>query len=213
MPGQGSSRSSLQDSYSRKQAQGETSMRRGTDMIRGITTRLHLPEVIRSGATRMFGTVIADGAGRGQKTETLCAACVFLACRQANAPRSFKEITAGCADSDITKEMIGRCSRLVISALKMEALPVTKATELIPRFADQLDLSHRVMCAAQYAATAACEKFDIGATRAQASIASAAIYLICVATDSALTLEGLCNVLRPRAGAVKKGNMYANPIL
>lgn len=81
---------------------------------------------------------------RGRSTEAIAAACLFLACRHENVPRTFKEI---CAISKVSKREIGRCYKLIVKRMELTVNPVT-SEDFMTRFCSSLGLPKHVRVAA-----------------------------------------------------------------
>ena len=65
---------------------------------------------------------------RGRANDAVAAACLFIACRQEEVPRSFKEI---CAVSRHSKKEIGKCFKLIRLATNTEVNPATTADFMV----------------------------------------------------------------------------------
>ena len=70
----------------------------------------------------LFKEVHQEKQLRGRANDAVAAACLFLACRQEDVPRSFKEI---CAVSRHPKKEIGRCYKLIRRATNTEVNPIS----------------------------------------------------------------------------------------
>ena len=70
----------------------------------------------------LFKQVHQEKQLRGRAMDAVAAACLFIACRQEDVPRSFKEI---CAVSRHPKKEIGRCFKLIRLATNTEVNPVS----------------------------------------------------------------------------------------
>ena len=65
---------------------------------------------------------------RGRANDAVAAACLFIACRQEDVPRSFKEL---CSVSRHPKKEIGRCFKLIRLATHTEVNPVKSADFMV----------------------------------------------------------------------------------
>ncbi|KAI0101003.1 cyclin-like protein [Nemania sp. FL0031] len=129
---------------------------------------------------------------KGKSTEVIIAGCIFIACRQSNAPRTFREIFAL---TKVPKKEIGRTFKMLekflqddknkqfIRAINQDAPPptisATSATELCGRYCSGLRFSNNHLMARF--SSELCEKSssvkDL-AGRSPLSVAAACIYMI-----------------------------------
>ncbi len=76
----------------------------------------------------LYKQVYQEKQLRGRANDAVAAACLFIACRQEDVPRSFKEI---CAVSRHPKKEIGRCFKLIRLATKTEVKAVTTSDFMV----------------------------------------------------------------------------------
>jgi transcription initiation factor TFIIB len=69
----------------------ERNMRRGRYIISNITQKLQLSQMIRERATVLYRKVAKMGIAKGRSINGIATACVYLACKDAGAPRSVLE--------------------------------------------------------------------------------------------------------------------------
>uniref|UniRef100_A0A7S0RRQ4 General transcription factor TFIIB n=1 Tax=Chlamydomonas leiostraca TaxID=1034604 RepID=A0A7S0RRQ4_9CHLO len=72
---------------------------------------------IKDAACDLYKRAMESGRLRGRGMMSICAACLYLACRQNNTPRSFKEITE-IMPPNVAKKDIGRCFKEVVQLMK-----------------------------------------------------------------------------------------------
>ena len=65
---------------------------------------------------------------KGRANDAVAAACLYIACRQEEVPRSFKEI---CAVSRHPKKEIGRCFKLITRATNIDYGTVTTSDFMV----------------------------------------------------------------------------------
>ncbi len=95
-----------------------------------------------------------------------------MSCRQEGVPRTFKEI---CGVSKIAKKEVGRCFKLILSALN-ENVKLVSTTDFMSRFCSNLGLPTAIqMCAGIIADNAM--NLDLVFGRSPISVAAAAIYM------------------------------------
>ncbi|KAK9463495.1 cyclin-like protein [Lipomyces oligophaga] len=158
--------------------------------ISSMCDRYHLPRVVQDTAKDIYKKVEDHRALKGKSTESIEAAAIFIACRQANVARSFKEI--GLLTS-VPKKELGRVFKIIdailqeggqmggavsaVTAAESDYQSVgTSAEDLMNRFCSHLGLSSQVSSGAQLIARRV-TKEGILAGRSPISIAAATIYM------------------------------------
>lgn len=128
--------------------------------IAAICTPLHLPSDIIDTTSQLYKATEDVKFLKGKNVDAIIAGCLFIACRQLNSPRTFKEINKA---TRVSKKEIGRTFKVLqshFSAQKRKAAGVattganvnvigesyqnkssTKANELCDRYCDALQLS------------------------------------------------------------------------
>ena len=81
--------------------------------ISEMADRINLTKTIIDRANNLF-KMIKDGKNlKGKANDAITAACLYIACRQEEVPRTFKEIVSV---STVSKKEIGRCFKLILNA-------------------------------------------------------------------------------------------------
>ena len=83
--------------------------------INAYCERIKIPKSISDSAKLIYKTVFDGKVLKGKSTEALVASSIFIACRQAKVPRTFREIYAL---TNVTKKEIGRTFKLVENYLR-----------------------------------------------------------------------------------------------
>ncbi|WIA14308.1 hypothetical protein OEZ85_002840 [Tetradesmus obliquus] len=130
--------------------------------------RLRMTDAVRNSALEIYKDVHDNKALKGRALKAVYAACIFVAAKRENTPRTFKEICA--VMPDVSKVDIGRCftaiDRMYKKHLQMKAMHqgkdlagavalegarpnatagmATQATDLIKRFMSKLGLEQKV---------------------------------------------------------------------
>ncbi|CAJ0579574.1 unnamed protein product, partial [Mesorhabditis spiculigera] len=143
-----------------------------TQILREMCARVHLPTSIELTAASTFKRVYDTGSLRAKNVEAQAAACLYIACRREQVPRTFKEI---CAISNVSKKVIGRLFKQII-ALTESSLTHINATDFMSRFCANLGLSAKVENVAIHVAQEANQN-DYVPGRSPVSVAAAAIFL------------------------------------
>lgn len=189
-PGSGDSNSG----YSKWQKSGMLPSDRSlVTAFREISTmadRLNLPKSIVERCNSLFKQVHEEKHLKGRANDAVAAACLYIACRQEEVPRSFKEI---CAVSRHPKKEIGRCFKLIRQATNTQVNTVS-TSDFMSRYCTNLSLPPNVQKAASYIAQKAVE-LDLAPGRVYLSIAAAAIYMASQASDVKKTQKEVGDVV------------------
>jgi transcription initiation factor TFIIB len=78
--------------------------------IGAMSEAIGLPKVVSDIAKQLYKKVEDSKQLKGKTIQSIIAACIFIACRQANVPRTFKEI---CALTKVPKNEIGRVYKII----------------------------------------------------------------------------------------------------
>jgi transcription initiation factor TFIIB len=143
-----------------------------------MADRLNLPRMIVERANVLFKQVHEKKSLRGRNNDAIASSCLYLACRQEQVPRTFKEI---CAVSKISKRDIGRVFKLILKTLETSVELITTG-DFMSRFCSNLQLSNAIQRAATHIARKAVD-LDLVPGRSPISIAAAAIYMASQASE------------------------------
>lgn len=146
--------------------------------IRLMSSRLNASTAIVDRANTLFKKMTDTRALRGRSTEANCAACLYIACSQEGAARTFREICAVCT---VSKKQIGKSFKLILRALNT-SVDIMKTGDFMSRFCSNLDLDHKTQLVATTVARQAVD-LDVVTGRVPVTVAAAAIYLTCLALD------------------------------
>ncbi|KAL7267905.1 transcription initiation factor IIB [Rhizina undulata] len=157
---------------------------------------INIQKVVTDAAKQLFKIVDDNKAFKGKPQEAIIAGCIFIACRQCQVPRTFREIFAltkvpkkeigrifkalekfFAAQDSKKMEEIAKSGGIVDPSQKYNATTSTKAHDLMIRFCNNLNLSQVCTTIAQDLANKAA---DLGtlAGRSPISNAAACIYMV-----------------------------------
>ena len=111
-----------------------------------------LPKTISDIAKQLYKRSDEEKLLRGKPLEAVIAACIFIACRQAHVPRTFREI---CNLTHVSKKVLGQCYKALEQAFNLtpgasqdrhSITPsgTTGAEDLLVRYCNHLDLPPNV---------------------------------------------------------------------
>lgn len=142
-----------------------------------------LPKTISDIAKQLYKRSDEEKILRGKPLDAVIAACIFIACRQAHVPRTFREI---CNLTHVSKKTLGQCYKALESSFNLAAPtgpvadkgPTTGPENLLVRYCNHLDLPPNVQAICGDIIVAA-RKHGIADGRSPVSIAGGAIYFTC----------------------------------
>ncbi|PKI31629.1 hypothetical protein CRG98_048011, partial [Punica granatum] len=140
---------------------------------------LGLVATIKDRANEIYKKVEDQKSSRGRNQDALLAACLYIACRQEDKPRTVKEICS--VANGATKKEIGRAKEYIVKQLGLE-----KGQSR--RFCSNVGMNNQAVKAAQEAVQKS-EEFDI--RRSPISIAAAVIYIITQLSDEKKPLRDI----------------------
>jgi len=150
--------------------------------ISAMCEQFSLPKTISDIAKQVYKRSDEEKLLRGKPMEAVVAACIFIACRQAHVPRSFREI---CKLTQVSKKTLGQCYKALEQAFNLtpgasansnhNGNTTTGAEDLLSRYCNHLDLPPNVQSICRDIIRKARE-LGIADGRSPVSIAGGAIY-------------------------------------
>ncbi|KAH8506583.1 hypothetical protein H0E87_013405 [Populus deltoides] len=131
--------------------------------IATMSDRLGLVATIKDRANEIYKKVEDQKSSRGRNQDALLAACLYIACRQEDKPRTVKEICS--VANGASKKEIGRAKEYIVKQLGLEAgqsveMGTIHAGDFMRRFCSNLGMSNHTVKAATEAVKTS-EQFDI----------------------------------------------------
>ncbi|GJP74143.1 hypothetical protein CLOP_g4770 [Closterium sp. NIES-67] len=164
--------------------------------IGDMADRLGLVATIRDRANEIFKKVHDLKSIRGRSNDATYAACLYIACRQEDKPRTFKEI--GAAGNNISKKEIGRATKFIVKQLEADMgavdMGAVNAGDFMRRFCSHLGMEAAAVRAAMEVVRNT-EQIDIRTSRAPISKAAAAIYMVTQLCSKPVPTKGRVSVL------------------
>lgn len=147
-------------------------LKNGLNLIQAFCERSTISKTIMNRAQYIFKTVEEKNILKGKNLEGSVGACIYIACKMENSPRTFKEV---CVITGVQKKEIGRCYKLIHKEVDLEG--VTFSGDIVSRFCSDLNLGLKIQKAASDIST---RTYEIGCLtgRSPDSIAAAIIYLV-----------------------------------
>jgi len=167
--------------------------------------RAALLESVVARAKLRFKEVYESKCLRNRSVPAIAAACIFIACREEQVPRSFKEI---CEISRVPKNDIGKYFKIIIKSLPSLAAnrrPDAGTSEnFMARFCSELELERPTRMCAEYISKRA-KELDLAPGRNPLTIAAASLYMACLASEAReqRTLQEVCKTCGIAEGTAK----------
>ncbi|KAH7560651.1 hypothetical protein JRO89_XS10G0062500 [Xanthoceras sorbifolium] len=159
--------------------------------IATMSDRLGLVTTIKDQANEIYKKVEDQKPLRGRNQDAILAACLYIACRQEDKPRTVKEICS--VANGATKKEIGRAKDYIVKQLEVEMgqsveMGTIHAGDFLRRFCSNLGMTNQTVKAAQEAVQKS-EELDI--RRSPISVAAAIIYMITQLSDDKKLLKDI----------------------
>lgn len=146
--------------------------------ISEMAERLNLVVAIKDRACEIYKEIQDSQSIRGRSQAAICGACLYIACRQEEKARSFKEI--GMGTQAATVKEIKKCTAFVVNTLSKQ-MGVVSAADYVRRFASNLDLKHKFVQAAEEVVRRFDAYKDKG--RSPISVAAGVIFMLSQLTE------------------------------
>jgi len=167
-----------------------------------------LPKTISDIAKQLYKRSDEEKLLRGKPLDAVIAACIFIACRQAHVPRTFREI---CTLTHVSKKVLGQCYKALEQAFNLSpgathnsnsnSTP-TGPENLLVRYCNHLDLPPNVQSICSDIIVAA-RKHGIADGRSPVSIAGGAIYFTCLLLAKQKSVRDISAVAGVSEGTIK----------
>lgn len=170
-----------------------------------------LPKTISDIAKQLYKRADEEKLLKGKSLDAVIAACIFIACRQAHVPRTFREI---CQLTRVPKKTIGQCYKVLEQAFNLTpggaAADSSKEAprnvggpeELLVRYCNHLDLPPNVHSITADVIREARER-GIADGRSPVSIAGGAIYFTSHLLGKPKSAKDICIVAGVSESTIK----------
>lgn len=147
-------------------------LKNGLNLIQAFCERSFISKTIMNRAQYIFKTVESKKLLKGKNLEGAVGACIYIACKLENAPRTFKEISVV---TGVQKREIGRCYKLISKEIDTKGM--VPSGDIVARFCADLNLNLKIQ---KIASTISHRTHEIGCLtgRSPDSVAAAVIYLV-----------------------------------
>ncbi|KAL5719966.1 Transcription initiation factor IIB-2 [Ranunculus cassubicifolius] len=170
--------------------------------IATMSDRLNLVATIKDRANEIYKKVEDQKSIRGRNQDAILAACLYIACRQEDKPRTVKEICS--VANGATKKEIGRAKEYIVKQLEVEMGPMEMgaihAGDFLRRFCSHLGMTNQTVKAAQEVVQKS-EELDI--RRSPISVAAAVIYMVTQLSDDRKLLRDISMATGVAEGTIR----------
>ncbi|KAI1817995.1 cyclin-like protein [Poronia punctata] len=172
---------------------------------------MNIAKTVQDAAKHIFKMTDDAKLFKGKSQEVIIAGCIFIACRQNNVPRTFREVFAL---TKVPKKEIGRTFKMLEKFLQDNApketgVPVpqtssTNATELCARYCAGLRFSNNhLMARISSELCEASSSVEDLAGRSPLSVAAACIYMVSHLMGEGKTSKSIASVAGVSDGTIK----------
>jgi len=111
----------------------EQNLNNGLGQLKIISGYLNLPDRVEKEAARLYRMAAEKGITRARSTEKLIAACIYIASKMQDMPKTLNEVAEA---TKLNKHVIAKTYKLVIRKLGMKLMP-TSPIDFVGRFASK----------------------------------------------------------------------------
>ena len=158
--------------------------------LKRISSNLNLPNHVREDAMRFYKVAFKKKLLRGRSINAMVAACLYLASRRKNIPRTLQEIID---EASVSPKDVRRSYSILIRELNIK-ISSTDPISLIPRYINELGLDSDTERVAIDLLKAFITKFSVGGKDPK-GLCAGAIYLASKIKDKGFTQQYISEVV------------------
>lgn len=190
----------------------EKNLRQAFNDLSRLQDKLGLSEAITEKTAYIYRKAIEKDLIKGRSISALIAAALYVACRDAEIPRTLIEV---CDASNVKRKELTKCYRLLIQELNLK-VPVINTVQCVARIGNNLGISEKTK---RYAIKIINEYQQSGeiAGKSPTGIAATAIYLATIKMNEKFSQREVADAanitevtIRNRSNSIKK---VLNPVL
>ena len=195
----------LWDSRSQAQKSSERNFRIAFNELGKLKDKLGLTDALIEKTAYIYRKAIDKDLVRGRSIHALLGASLYAACRDAETPRTLRDIEK---ESNVKRKELAKCYRMLVEKLNLK-MPVVNAVQSVARISNKLNLSEKTKRLAikilnEYQQTGQ------AAGKSPTGLAATVLYLACVKMGEKFTqreVASAANVtevtIRNRAAAIR----------
>ena len=176
------------DSRSKANTSANRNLRQALSELSRLKDKLSLSSSVVEKAAYIYRKALEKGLVRGRSISALIAAALYAACRDAETPRTLKDV----ADAgNLTKKDIAKCYRLLHRELGLK-MPVVDPVQCVARIASKIDIAEKTKRYAVKVLKVA-QDHEESAGKDPMSLAAAALYLSCIKNSENMTQQNIAD--------------------
>ncbi|MFX0029536.1 MAG: transcription initiation factor IIB family protein [Candidatus Hermodarchaeota archaeon] len=156
--------------------------------LKRIGSNLNLPNHVKEEGMRLYIEAFKRKLLRGRSINAMVAACLYLATRQKDIPRTLQEILE---EASVSAKDVRRCISILTRELNLKTQS-TDPVALIPRYISDLELDSEIETLTKKILTTYINNFSISGKDPK-GLCAGAIYLACRIKDLELTQQQIVN--------------------
>ncbi len=174
------------DSRSQSQATADKNLRQALNELNRLKDKLAISSSVLEKAAYIYRKALDKQLVRGRSISALIAASLYAACRDAETPRTLKDVSEA---ANVKRKDISRCYRLLHNELELK-MPVVDPIQCIARISSNLKVTEKTK---RYAAKILKEtrKRQESSGKDPMGLAAAALYFSCVINGVSITQRDL----------------------
>ena len=174
------------DSRSQSQATADRNLRQALNELDILKGKLTIPSSVLEKAAYIYRKALEKKLVRGRSISGMIAASLYAACRDAETPRTLKDVADA---ANVKRKDIARCYRILHRELELK-MPVVDSIQCIARISSKLEISEKTK---RYAAKILKEtqKRQESSGKDPMGLAAAALYFSCVINGVSITQRDL----------------------
>ena len=197
------------DSRSQVHESVDRNLRQALNELYRLKDKLAISSSVLEKAAYLYRKALEKKLVRGRSISALIAASLYAACRDAETPRTLKDVAEA---ANVTRKDISRCYRLLHLELELK-MPVVDSIQCIPRISSKLKVTEKIK---RFAAKILKETQERQETAGKdpMGLAAAALYYSCVKNGISITQQTLAEAagvtevtIRNRYKALKEANI------
>ncbi|KIM25500.1 hypothetical protein M408DRAFT_74141 [Serendipita vermifera MAFF 305830] len=169
------------------------------EQIQSMCDQYSLPRSVSDTAKMLYRRCEEEKLLRGKQPDAIVAACLFIACRQAAVPRTFREIVEL---TNVPKKQIGQCYKALERAFNLTPGATAANPDLMARYCNYLALPPALQAYCSDVAGRARAR-DVGSGRSPVSIASGIIYFTAMLFGYSVSLKEIGATAGVSEGTIK----------
>jgi transcription initiation factor TFIIB len=156
--------------------------------LKRISSNINLPNHVKEEAMRLYIEAFKRKLLRGRSINAMVAACLYLACRKKDIPRTLQEILD---EASVTAKDVRRSISILTRELNLKTQS-TDPVALVPRYISDLGLNSEIEALTKKILTTYISNFSISGKDPK-GLCAGAVYLACRIKDLELTQQQIVN--------------------